>query len=273
VEADAGVGRPFDVSICVVSWNGGEHLRALLPALEDRHDELVAQVIVVDNGSADATQEVLAAHPDVQVIRNSQNRGITRARNQALMLVRGRHVLMLDVDTRLHPKAIDAMVSYLEMHPEVGLVGGKLLNPDGSVQESCRTVPPASLPFLRRPPLERWFERSSLVDRHLMRDFDHQEPRPVDWVMGACQLYRASLLPTLGAYDERIFSHGGEDTDWCLRVWKAGFEVHYVPAAEVVHEYGHFTRKNPFSKQAVRALTDYYHMIWKHRDARSGFAP
>lgn len=270
--ADAGLGQPFDVSICVVSWNGGEHLRALLPALGDRHDELVAQVIVVDNGSADATREVLAAHPDVQVIRNSQNRGITRARNQALMLVRGRHVLMLDVDTRPHPKAIDAMVSYLDGHPEVGLVGAKLLDPDGSVQESCRTVPPASLPFLRRPPLDRWFERSSLIGRHLMRDFDHQEPRPVDWVMGACQLYRTSLLPTLGAYDERIFSHGGEDTDWCLRVWKAGFEVHYVPDAVIEHEYGHFTRKNPFTKQAVRALTDYYHMIWKHRDARSGFA-
>lgn len=265
-------GGAVDVSVCVVSWNGGEHLRSLLPALREAKGGLDSHVVVVDNGSVDVTVEVLAAHPDVEVIRNGQNVGITRARNQALMLLRGRHVLMLDVDTRPRPGSIEAMVSYLDGHPEVGLVGAKLLDPDGSVQESCRTVPPASLPFLRRPPLDRWFERSPLVDRHLMRDFDHRDPRPVDWVMGACQCYRASLLPVLGAYDERIFSHGGEDTDWCLRVWKAGFEVHYVPDAVVEHEYGHFTRKNPFSKQAARTLTDYYHMVWKHRDARSGFA-
>ena len=259
-----------DVSVCVVSWNGRQHLERLLPALPAAVGSLTAQVIVVDNGSTDGTAELLEGHPEVSVIANRGNRGITRARNQALMLVTGRAVLMLDADTVPGPRSIEVMVAYLDEHPEVGLVGAQLLNPDGSVQESCRTVPPATLPFLRRPPLDRLFEHSALVDRHLMRDFDHASARAVDWVIGACQCYRASLLPDLGAYDERIFSHGGEDSDWCLRMWNAGFEVHYMPEAKVEHEYGHFTRKNPFSRQALRGLTDYYYMIWKHRDARRG---
>ncbi len=263
-------GADPDVSVCIVSWNGRHHLERLLPALPAAAGDLASEVIVVDNGSTDGTAALLERHPEVAIIANRANRGITRARNQALTMVRGRAVLMLDADTVPWPRSIEALVAYLDERPEVGLVGAQLLNPDGSIQESCRTVPPAMLPFLRRPPLGRFFEHSPLVDRHLMRGFDHAHARSVDWVMGACQCYRADLLPMLGRYDERIFSHGGEDVDWCLRMWKAGYEVAYVPEAKVQHEYGHFTRKNPFTKQAVRALTDYYYMVWKHRDVRSG---
>jgi len=266
---DPGSAR-FDLSVCVVSWNGRRHLERLLPSLPAAVGSLTTQVIVVDNGSTDGTAELLARHPAVVVQRNPDNRGITRARNQALLLARGAMVVMLDADTVPQPGSLAALVAHLDANPAVGLVGAQLLNPDGSIQESCRTVPSPLLPFLRRPPFDRLFEHSSLVDRHLMRDFDHAGSRRVDWVMGACQCYRADLLPVLGVYDERIFSHGGEDTDWCLRVWKAGLEVHYVPAARVEHAYGHFTRKNPFTKQALRAVTDYYRMLWKHRDARHG---
>lgn len=265
-------GPPPELSVCVVSWNDAPHLERLLPALTAAAGRLAIEVIVVDNGSTDATAAVLRGHPEVVVIRNRNNRGITRARNQAVLLAAGRIILMLDADTVPHPGSIEVLVAYLDARPEVGLAGAQLLNPDGTVQDSCRTVPPATLPLLCRPPLQRWFQHSALIDRHLMRGFDHARARPVDWVMGACQCYRAQLLPVLGAYDERIFSHGGEDTDWCLRVWEAGLEVHYVPEAKVQHEYGHFTRKHPFSKQALRGLTDYYLMVWKHRRARHGFA-
>jgi GT2 family glycosyltransferase len=165
------------------------------------------------------------------------------------------------------------MLDYLDAHPAVGLVGPRLVNPDGSLQLSCRTFPPARLPFLRRPPLSRVFEHRRTVNRHLMRDFDHATPRAVDWVMGACQCYTAAMLDAVGRYDERIFSHGGEDTDWCLRVWQAGSEVHYVPSAEVVHAYSHLSRRRPFSRPGRRAVVDYFYMQWKHRGARAGFAP
>ena len=260
------------VTVCVVAWNAAEDLGNLLPSLEAASAGLPLQTVVVDNGSTDDTEAVLARHPEVEVIRNTDNPGITPARNQALAVVRGSVVLMLDADTIPRPGSIRLLVDYLDAHPEVGLVGPKLLDPDGTLQLSCRTFPPALLPFMRRPPLASIFEHRRRVNRHLLRHDPHLEARPVDWVMGAAQCYRASLLPLLGGYDERIFSHGGEDTDWCLRVWKAGSEVHYVPQAEIVHVYGHFTRRNPLSKQALRGFTDYYYMLFKHRDARRGFA-
>lgn len=263
----------MDVSVCIVAWNAADDLARCLDALPDGAGGAAMQVIVVDNGSTDHTRAVVSGRSDVELIVNERNRGITPGRNQALHRARGRFVLMLDADTIPQPGSVATLVEYLDAHPHVGLAGAKLTDPDGSLQLSCRRFPPLLLPFMRRPPMARWLEHSRTVDRHLMRDFDHTQPRPVDWVMGACQCFRADLLPQLGAYDERIFSHGGEDTDWCVRVWKAGHEVHYVPSAQIVHVYGHFTRKNPFSKHAFRAVTDFYYLMWKHRDVRAGLAP
>lgn len=265
--------EPVDVSVCVVAWNAADDLVRCLNALSSGAEGVRTQTIVVDNGSSDGTRAVIAEHPAIESILNGENVGLTPGRNQALERVRGRHVLMLDADTVPRAGSIASLVSYLDAHPRVGLVGAKLLDPDGSLQLSCRTLPSPLLPFMRRPPLDRWLEHSRWVDEHLMRDWPHDEPRAVDWVMGACQCYRSELIPIIGRYDERIFSHGGEDTDWCLRVWDAGFEVHYVPEAEIVHVYGHFTRRNPLSRQSRRTLVDYYYMLWKHRSARGRNRP
>jgi GT2 family glycosyltransferase len=257
-----------DVSVCVVAWNAEQHIGACLDALAQAAAPRTLETIVVDNGSTDATARLLAARPATTVIANERNRGITPARNQALFRARGRIVVMLDADTAPRPGSIDLLAAYLDAHPHVGLVGPRLVDPDGTLQLSCRRRPFWLLPWLRRPPLAAVFEHRRAVSRHLMRDADHSRPGPVDWVIGACQAYRADLPPRIGAYDERIFSHGGEDTDWCLRTWAAGLEVHYVPAAEIVHAYGHFTRQRPLSKQALRGLTDFTYMTVKHRGAR-----
>jgi N-acetylglucosaminyl-diphospho-decaprenol L-rhamnosyltransferase len=254
-----------DVTVGIVAWNAAEDLERCLSALPAALGALSAQIVVVDNGSQDGTAAVLAAHAEASVIRNAANRGITPARNEVLERRRGRYVLMLDADTRPAPGSIAAMTGYLDDHPEVGLVGPRLVDPDGSLQLSCRTFPPLLLPFLVRPPLQRAFARRRTLNRHFMRGVDHGSPRAVDWVIGASQCFRASLLAQLGRYDERILSYGGEDTDWCVRVWMAGFEVHYLPSAEVVHAYGHYTRRHPLSRQAFRSFADFFYMQAKHR--------
>jgi GT2 family glycosyltransferase len=255
-----------DISVCIVAWNAAADLAPCLDALPAAAGARTFQTVVVDNGSSDDTQALLASRP-VTLVTNARNLGITPARNQALERARGRVVVMLDADTVPGPGSLDVLARYLDTHPAVGLVGPRLSDPDGTLQLSCRRRPTPVLPWLRRPPLSRAFERRRAVNRHLMREFDHLEPGPVDWVIGAAQAYRADLPARIGGYDERIFSHGGEDTDWCLRTWAAGLEVHYVPAAVVVHAYGHFTRRRPLSRQALRGFTDYYYMLWKHRRA------
>jgi len=262
-----------DISVCIVAWNAAQHIGACLDSLAGAAAPRTLETIVVDNGSTDSTPRLLSDRAAISVITNERNRGITPARNQALFRARGRVVVMLDADTVPRPGSLGLIVAYLDARPQVGLVGPRLVNPDGTLQLSCRRRPFWLLPWLRRPPLASVFEHRRAVSRHLMRDVDHTRTAPVDWVIGACQAYRADLPARIGAYDERIFSHGGEDTDWCLRTWAAGLDVHYVPAAEVVHAYGHFTRQRPLSKQALRGLTDFTYMTIKHRRAVRRPAP
>jgi GT2 family glycosyltransferase len=102
----------------------------------------------------------------------------------------------------------------------------------------------------------------------MMADWDHATQRPVVYVIGAAQMWRAGLPGLIGGYDERISSYGGEDIDWCMRVWEAGLEVHYAPQAEIVHHYQQVTRRRLYGRQSLRTLRDWYYFQWKHRALR-----
>jgi GT2 family glycosyltransferase len=150
----------------------------------------------------------------------------------------------------------------------VGIVGPRLLGPDGDVQLSCRRFPPFLIPLMRRGPYARLQPNPRAHRWHMMMDFDHSSRRPVAWVMGAAQMWRRELADLLGPFDRRISSYGGEDIDWCLRAWAAGLEVHYVPEAEIVHRWHKLTRENPYGRESSAALRDWYRLQWKHRALR-----
>lgn len=256
------------VSAVIVAKDAREDVLACLASLE-RSTGPDHETIVVDDGSGDGTAgAVRAAHPAVRVVELPHNQGLVAGRNAALPLVRGRYVLMLDADTEVRPDAIATLVGALERDPRIGLVGPRLVFPDGELQLSCRRYPSALLPLLRRGPWARIDQDPRVHRVHLMKDFDHASARPVVWVLGAAQLWRADLPALIGEYDRRISSYGGEDIDWCLRVWRAGLEVHYEPAAEVVHAFQRVTRRRPFGRQSLRALRDFYYLQIKHRGLR-----
>ncbi len=251
----------------VVAWRARDDVLRCLESLE-RHAGLRYEAIVVDDGSGDGTAEAVAARfPDAILVAKQENEGLVRGRNSALPLVRGGFVLMLDADTEVRPEALPRLVAALD-NPRVGLVGPKLLYEDGSLQLSCRRWPPFLVPILRRGPLARLVREPELHRRHLMMDFDHALERPVVWVAGAAQMWKSGLARRLGAYDERVSSYGGEDLDWCLRVWGCGLEVRYAPQAEIVHRWQQLTKQSPFGGKSLRALRDWYYLQWKHRRLR-----
>ncbi len=259
--------RP-DVSVVVVAWRAREHVLRCLLSLQ-RHSGLAYEAIVVDDGSGDGTPEAVRERfPDVKVLAKPVNEGLVAGRNDALPLVTGRLVLMLDSDTEVRPGALPALARVLDTRPEVGLVGPKLVFPDGELQLSCRRWPPLLLPVLRRGPYAGIDPNPPAHRRHLMKDFTHDHQRPVVWVIGAAQMWRADLPNRIGRYDRHVSSYGGEDMDWCMRVWRAGLEVHYVPEAEIVHVWQRMTNRRPFGRKSWRALRDFYYLQVKHARLR-----
>ena len=257
------------LSVVVVAFRAREDVLACLASLRD-HAGIDHEVVVVDDGSGDGTPEaVAAAFPDARVVALAENGGLPRGRNAALDVVRGEKVLMLDADTLVRPGALPALVAALDDDPSAGIVAPKLLDPAGGVQLSCRRWPPLLIPVLRRGPYAKWVDDDPPVHRrHLMKDFGHDHRRPVVWVQGAAQMWRADLPERLGRYDERVSSYGGEDLDWCLRTWAAGLRVVYVPEAEVVHVEQAVNKQQEFGKKARRALRDWLYLQAKHRRLR-----
>ena len=261
-------GTGVEVSVVIVAWRAREDVLRCLESLR-AHVRLSYEVIVVDDGSGDGTPEAVRERfPDAQVVAKTVNQGLAAGRNDALPLIAGARVLMLDADTEVRPGAVETLASVLDEHPEVGLVSPKLLFPDGSLQLSCRRYPPLALPFLRRGPYARLSSNPTPHRRHMMQDFDHAARRPVVWTIGAAQMYRSDLPARIGVYDDRISSYGGEDTDWCLRVLAGGLEVWYVPDAEVTHVYQQVTHQSRFGAKSRRQLRDFYYVQWKHRHMR-----
>jgi len=261
------VDRP-EVSVVIVAWRSREDVLTCLRSLAE-HAGLPYEAVVVDDGSGDGTPEaVREAFPDATVAAKPVNEGLVAGRNAALPLARGRLVLMLDADTEVRPGAVPALARVLDGDPRVGLVGPKLVGEAGELQLSCRRWPPLLIPFMRRGPYARIDPDPVVHRRHLMKDFDHAGQRPVVWVSGAAQMWRADLPLRIGRYDGHVSSYGGEDLDWCLRVWGAGLQVHYVPEAEVLHRWQNVTRQNLYSNKSFRALRDWYYLQAKHRRLR-----
>jgi N-acetylglucosaminyl-diphospho-decaprenol L-rhamnosyltransferase len=224
----------LNLSIVIVSWNARDLLKACLRAVFDTLDVPRTEVIVVDNGSDDGSVEMVRAHfPQVRLIENRQNLGFARANNQAIIGSRGRYVLLLNSDTEVKPGALSKMVRFLDTHPNVGIVGPRLLNTDGSFQGSC-----ADFPTL-------WGEALLLLGDVSQRlrgpSYPYKPPsrltRSVDWVSGACLMIRRDVIATVGLLDEAFFFYT-EETDWCFRVKQAGWLVMHQPEAVVVHHGG-----------------------------------
>jgi N-acetylglucosaminyl-diphospho-decaprenol L-rhamnosyltransferase len=247
------------VSIVILTWNSRALLDACLAALPAATAQVASEVIVVDNGSRDGTAELLDRHPEIVTIRNASNRGVAPGRNQGLRAARGEFAALLDVDTVPAPGAFATLVGRLRARPEVGLVGPKLVDPDGQLQYSCRRFPTLLDKVCRRLPARIG---RGLVDDVELRWWDHARVRTVDYVIGACQVIRRTALDEVGLLDEHIF-YGPEDVDLCLRMHRAGWEVEYVPEAVVMHLERRITRKL-WSSLTARHVYGLGYFFWKH---------
>jgi N-acetylglucosaminyl-diphospho-decaprenol L-rhamnosyltransferase len=254
-----------DVSVIVIGHNVREEILQAVESVERHGNSITLQMIVVDNGSTDGTPDAVAERfPEAKLIRLPVNEAHA-ARNHGLAIARGRFVMFLDSDARLTDGAMEELVRFLEERPQFGMVGPRLIYEDGDLQYSARRYPPLVLPLLRRPPLNRLFEKGQVVRRHLMMDDRLDEPREVEYLIGACLLF--SEKAALGArIDPRtLFT---EDVDWCFQIRTVGYRIGYDPGATVIHAYRRPTAKSPLSRAALRHLWGFLRLQGKWRKQR-----
>ena len=233
--------KRVDLSIVIVNWNTRKLLVQCLQSLEDTVQDSSFEVWVVDNASSDdSVAMVRECFPQTHIIANSENVGFVRANNQALARCQGRYVLLLNSDTQALPGSLDKTVQFMDAHPEAGIAGVRLLNPDGTFQASYT-------PF---PTLWREFLTLSTLGKLLIRlTFPSHGPEVArgaqkieGYMEGAYLIARREAVDQVGGLDEGIFMYA-EDVDWCYRFHQAGWGVWYLPQAPIIHHGGQSTKK------------------------------
>ena len=244
------------LSIIILTWNQRRLTMDCLDSLSTLHADETVELIVVDNASTDGTAEAIAAqYPRAIVLRNEHNRGVAAARNQGLKVARGERVMLLDNDTIASPHAIEQMMHYLDTHPTVGLCACRLVDRDGTVQDSAKPYPGLGIKI-----------RNVLGLQHGPAQFaaDADGTLAPTYVIGACQLIRREVIEAVGLLDESIF-YGPEDADFCLRATNAGWQVRYLPQVTIMHLYRRSTTHNIFSPLGRKHIKGLLHFWFKHR--------
>ena len=228
------------LAIVIVNWNSGCQLRQCLASIAEvaSRDGVQVKLTVVDNASTDHSAESLGEYPfPLAVLREKTNLGFAVACNLGARETRAEYLLFLNPDTRLLPGSLCDPLLFLRTagHERVGIVGIGLVDEEGRVQRTCSRFPSPSRIVVSALGLDRVFPGSFEGQR--MIEWDHEEARAVDQVMGAFFLVRAAIFDQLEGFDERFFVYF-EEVDFSLRADRAGWTSFYLPTAQAFHRGG-----------------------------------
>jgi N-acetylglucosaminyl-diphospho-decaprenol L-rhamnosyltransferase len=294
------------LAIIIVNYNTRELLAHCLQSVYASRVSFPYHVVVVDNLSSDGSADIVRSrYPLAPLIASDRNGGFGYANNLALRWLARQtalpgeggsiqakgpgprrqpaseipadghspytfpcdHILILNPDTRLPTNALKDTVDFLEEHPEAGVVGPKVVKPDGSLDLACRRSFPTPLSsFFKLTGLSRLFPRHRLIARYNLTYLSDNETAEVDSVMGAYMLVRAEALEQAGLFDERFFMYG-EDLDLAFRIKERAWKVFYYPAVEVLHHKGASSRKQ--SERSIREFYRAMHIFYRKHYAES----
>ncbi|MFC1888619.1 glycosyltransferase family 2 protein [Thermodesulfobacteriota bacterium] len=250
----------MDLSFVVASWNAKDYLSECLKTLTHELSGHGAEIIVVDNGSTDGSPEMVGERfPHVLLIRNDTNLGFAKANNIAIRQSTGRYIVLVNSDVKVLEGCIDRMLSYMDSHSDVGMLGPKILSADGTVQRSCMGFPTLWNSFSRALALDVVFPNSKVFGGKMMTFFHHDKISDVEVVNGCVWMVRREALNEVGLLDEKFFIYA-EDIDWCKRYWVAGWKVVFYPEAEAIHFGSASSSNNPtrFYLEIYRANLKYW---------------
>jgi GT2 family glycosyltransferase len=260
-----------DVSICIICYQARDLLRDCLRSIYETVDSLSFEIIIVDNHSVDGTLEMLRSEfQNVRLIVNDYNTGYTRPNNQAIRESKGRYIVLLNPDTLVKPNTFAELFNFLETHPEVGIVGPKVLNRDGTLQKQCRRSEARPWDsFCYFSGLSRIFPYDKRFAGYLMTYLDEDLTHEAEAVSGSCMMIRRQVIEQIGYQDENFFAYQ-EDTDYCRRARLAGWKIFYNPSAQIIHYGG----EGGSNVQPFRSIVEWhrsYYLYYRKHFARDYF--
>jgi N-acetylglucosaminyl-diphospho-decaprenol L-rhamnosyltransferase len=220
-----------DVAAVVVTYDALPWIERCLESVRG------VETVVVDHGSSDGTVAfVRERFPGVEVVEE-ENRGLAYGWNTGVARTSGRYVLLLNADAWLDEGALEALVGFADAHPRAAVVGPRLRNPDGTLQRSVRGFPTLWRLATEYLFLRKLAPRSSALNAFYAAGFDHDEVREAEFLMGAALLVRRAAVEEVGPADDAFFLFS-EETDWCYRFVRAGWQVLFFPGAGATHVLG-----------------------------------
>lgn len=233
------------ISLIILNYKSAGLVRYCLKNILKANISLEYEVIVVDNASPEnGVRELINEFPSVKFIELKENKGFSAGNNAGIKEAKGKYIAIVNPDIVIAHESIEKLVDFMDRNPDVGCCGPKLLNPDGSVQNSCLRFPTGIMPLYRRSPLGKTSSAQKYLREYLMMDFNHDRNIPVDWLFGAFIMARKTAIDKVGMLDERFFLYIG-DTDWCRMFWENGYKVYYVAESQMIHYHHRESAANP----------------------------
>lgn len=266
----------FDINIVIVTYKMKADLAkcfdSFLPDLPDPN--INVNVTVVDNASGDGLGDWLKEkYPNVKFILQPGNVGFGKSQNAGIQAAEAKYYFVLNPDTYFFPgqNTIKRLYDFMDAHPKIGMIGPKMIYPDGSLQHSCYRFPTFWQPLYSRTVLGAREKGQGKKGKFLMKDFDHNKTQPVDWIMGSAMFVRGEAVAQVGGFDDSFFMYY-EDSDWCRRFWEAGWPVYYVHDIVIEHRHGRGSAKvSGILKALIKNrlarvhLTSWLKYMWKWR--------
>lgn len=258
------------VSIVIVNYNAGAALVECVASI--LASKYPVQIIVIDNASKDGSIESLITAfkgmEELRIVKSDVNLGFAKACNIGSREATGRYLLLLNPDCVIDEDAIPALVKALERHPDAGMAGAMLLNPDGSEQAGGRrTIPTPRRAFIRAFGLSKFNHRFPrfFSDFIMLNDPVPNEEVEVEAISGACMMVPRQVYKKVGRLDEGYFMHV-EDLDWCMRMHNKGYKILFVPSAKVVHRKGTCSQGRPIFVEWHKhvGMLRYYRKFFRH---------
>lgn len=226
-----------DLTISIVSYNSLKFLKPCLDSIYNDPHSIKYDIVVVDNASSDGSPKFIKNnYPLVILILNDKNIGFSAANNKAINRTNSKYIMLINSDCQVYEGSIDNLIEFMEKNTDIGIVGPKIVNSDGSIQHSCRRFPSIMNAGFHTI-LTGIAPNNPFSRKYKLADVNRDIPFGVDWVSGSCMVIRREALKDTGGLDENYFMYV-EDIDICYRMWQENWKVYYYPHCKIMHHIG-----------------------------------